>query len=178
VALRGGAIPLDAFPNSEGHLFVLYVNRIDEFVLPLQRKERPVRTIGADFRNYSKLVALADGTVFVMQGEDSGAPLEVYGPTQSGVSDPARTILIDSALDSSPTALDISLTPNGKVAVVYWGSGVALYEANASGSSVIPTTWYPQAPPLNSQGVDFGPNGVMGLVDFGGSTTVKVFFEN
>lgn len=178
VALRGGAIPLDAFPNSEGRLFVLYGNQIDEFLLPLRRKERPVRTIRADFRNFSKLVALADGTVFVMQGDDSGAPLEVYGPTQSGVSDPARTILIDSALDSSPTAVDISLTPNGKVAVAYWYSGVALYEANASGSSVIPTTWYPQAPPLNSQGVDFGPNGVMGLVDFGGSTTVKVFFEN
>jgi hypothetical protein len=177
VALRGRAVPLDAFPNSDGSLFVLYRNRIDEFALPLRRKELPVRTIKAEFPDYSMLVALADRTIFVMQGDSNGAPLQVYGPNQSGVSEPTRTILIDSALDSSPTALDIALTPNGKVAVAYVSSGVALFEANASGGSVMPTTWYPQAPPLNSQGVDFGPNGVMGLVDFMGTTSVKVYFE-
>jgi WD40 repeat protein len=177
VALRGRSIPLDAFPNADGSLFVPHGNRIDEFVLPLRRKERPVRTIRAEFRNFSKLVALADGTVFVMQGDNNYLPVEVYGSDQSGVSDPTRTILIDPSRESSQHPTHIALTPNGKVAVLYWGSGVALFETTADGNSVTPATWYPQWAPMNVQGVDFGPNGVMGVVDFGASTAVKVFFE-
>jgi hypothetical protein len=133
IALRGRSIPLDAFPNADGSLFVLHENRIDEFVLPLRRKERPVRTITADFRRFSKLVALADGTVFVMQVEEVGddvVPVEVYGSDQSGVSDPTRTILIDSALASEQYTTDIALTPSGQVAVVYWESGVALFDTD------------------------------------------------
>lgn len=178
IALRGRSFPLDAFPNADGSLFVLHENRIDEFVLPLRRKERPVRTITADFRRFSKLVALADGTVFVMQGNVDNAPLEVYGSDQSGVSDPTRTILIDSALSSNQYTMDIALTPSGQVAVVYWGDGVALFEADAAGSSLTPSTWYPQeSPVINVQGVDFGPNGVMGIADYLASTAVKVYFE-
>jgi hypothetical protein len=176
IALRGRSIPLDAFPNADGSLFVLHQNRIDEFVLPLRRKERPVRTIRADFPSFSKLVALEDGTVFVMQLGDA-APIQVYGSDQSGVSDPTRTILIDSALASLQYTTDIALTPSGQVAVVYWTSGVALFDTDAFGSSVTPTTWYPQDAPLNVQGVDFGPNGVMGTVDYGASIAVKVYFE-
>jgi hypothetical protein len=180
VALRGRAVPLDAFPNASGNMFVLYNDRIDEFDLPIRRNERPVRTIRAEFRNYSKLVALADGTVFVMQGDNIyNVPLEVYGPSQSGVSDPTRTILIDTALSNTQYATDIVLTPNAKVAVAYWSSGVALFETSASGSSVTPTTWYPQESPLgNLQGVDFGPNGIMGLADYMETTSVKVYFES
>jgi WD40 repeat protein len=176
IALRGRSFPLDAFPNADGGLFVLHENRIDEFVLPLRRKESPVRTIRADFPSFSKLVALADGTVFVMQLGDA-APIEVYGSDQSGVSAPTRTILIDSALASLQYTTDIALTPNGKVAVVYWTSGVALFDTDAFGSAVTPTTWYPQDAPLNVQGVDFGPNGVMGIADYGASIAVKVYFE-
>ena len=175
IALRGRSFPLDAFPNADGSLFVLHENRIDEFVLPLRRKERPVRTIRADFPSFSKLVALEDGTVFVMQLGD--AAIEVYGSDQSGVSAPTRTILIDSALASLQYTTDIALTPNGQVAVVYWLSGVALFDTDAFGSSVTPTTWYPQVAPLNVQGVDFGPNGVMGTVDYGASIAVNVYFE-
>ena len=180
VALRGRSFPLDAFPNADGSLFVLHQNRIDEFVLPLRKKERPVRTIRADFRRFSKLVALADGTVFVMQQEEPGddaVPVEVYGSDQSGVSDPTRTILIDAALASEQYTTDIALTPSGQVAVVYWESGVAIFDTDAFGSSETPTTWYPLGPPLNVQGVDFGPNGVMGIADYGDSIAVKVYFE-
>jgi len=177
IALRGRSIPLDAFPNADGSLFVLHQNRIDEFVLPLRRKERPVRTIRADFPSFSKLVALEDGTVFVMQLGDA-APIQVYGSDQSGVSAPTRTILIDSAVASLQYTTDIALTPNGKVAVVYWTSGVALFDTDAFGSSVTPTTWYPIEAPLdNPQGIDFGPNGVMGVADYGASIAVKVYFE-
>lgn len=179
IALRGSAVPIDAFPNASGNLFVLYNNRIDEYDLPIRRNERPVRTIDSDFRNYSKLVALTDGTVFVMQGDANNAPLEVFGPDASGVVDPARTILIDSALSSEQYAADIALTPSGKVAVAYWSDGVALFETNASGASVTPTTWYPEESPVgNLQGVDFSPNGIMGIADFGSSTSVKVYFED
>jgi WD40 repeat protein len=178
-ALRGSGRPLDAFPNASGSLFVLYRDRIVEFDLPLRRKERPVRTINADFRTYSKLVALSDGTVFVMQGDIEYAPIEVYGPDESGVSDPTRTILIDSALSSDQYTEDIALTPNGKVAVVYSSDGVAIFDTDASGSSVTPSTWYPQeAPVLQVMGVDFGPNGIMGVADFLASTAVKVYFES
>jgi len=176
IALRGRSIPVDAFPNADGSLFVLHQNRIDEFVLPLRRKERPVRTIRADFPSSSKLVALADGTVFVMQ-LGNAAPIQVYGSDQSGVSDPTRTILIDAALASEQYTTDIALTPSGQVAVVYWECGVALFDTDAFGSSVTPATWYPQGPPLNVQGVDFGPNGVMGIADYGDSIAVKVYFE-
>jgi WD40 repeat protein len=179
IALRGRSFPLDAFPNADGSLFVLHENRIDEFVLPLRRKERPVRTIRADFPSSSKLVALADGTVFVMQlGE--AAPIEVYGSDQSGVSAPTRTILIDSALASWQYTTDIALTPNGQVAVVYWPSGVALFDTDASGNSETPSTWYPLDALLNVQGVDFRPNGVMGLAHYSpylSSISVTVYFE-
>jgi WD40 repeat protein len=178
IALRGSGRPLDAFPNASGSLFVLYRDRIVEFDLPLRTKERPVRTIKADFLNFSKLVALADGTVFVMQGDSQDAPIEVYAPNASGVSDPTRTILIDSALSTYRLTTDIALTPDGKVAVVYWFSGVAIFDTDASGNSVTPSTWYPQEAPMNAQGVDFGPNGVMGLADYLGSTSVKVYFES
>jgi len=178
IALRGRSIPLDAFPNADGSLFVLHENRIDEFVLPLRRKERPVRTIRADFPSSSKLVALADGTVFMMQRGEA-APIEVYGSDQSGVSDPTRTILIDGALTSDQSATDIALTPSGEVAVVYWYGGIAIFSTSANGSSVTPDTWYPIEAPLdNPQGIDFGPNGVMGVADYLASTAVKVYFEN
>jgi hypothetical protein len=178
IALRGRSIPIDAFPNADGSLFVLHENRIDEFVLPLRRKERPVRTIRADFPSSGKLVALADGTVFVMQ-LGMATPIEVYGSDQSGVSDPTRTILIDGALTSDQFATDIALTPSGEVAVVYWYGGIAIFSTSASGSSVTPDTWYPIEAPLdNPQGIDFGPNGVMGVADYLASTAVKVYFEN
>jgi hypothetical protein len=160
-------------------LFVLYNDRIDEFDLPIRQNERPVRTIRAEFRNYSKLVALADGTVFVAQGDIDNTPIEVYGPSQSGVSEPTRTLLIDSSLATLRYITDIALTPDGKVAVAYWSTGVALFESSASGNSVTPATWYPQESPMsNLQGVDFGPNGIMGLADYFGSTAVKVYFES
>lgn len=178
IALRGNGRPLDAFPNSAGNLFVLYRNRIVEFELPLRRNERPIRTINAEFPYHSSVVALADGTIFAMPGATDYAPIEVYDPEQSGVVDPARTILIDSALSSNQYANDIALTPDGKVAVAYWAAGVALYESSASGNSVTPASWYPQSDPVsNLQGVDFGPNGVMGILDYGALTPVKVFFE-
>ncbi len=178
VDLRGRSIPLDAFPNANGSLFVLHRNRIDEFVLPLRRNERPVRTIRGEFRYYSKLVALADGTVFVMQGDSDNTPIEVYSPSASGVSEPTRTILIDSAL-ATLTPTDIALTPDGKVAVAYWSTGVAIYDSSVYGSSVTPATWYPQSAPLvNLHGVDFGPNGIMGLADYLQPTAVKVYFES
>jgi WD40 repeat protein len=179
IALRGRGRPLDAFPNASGSLFVLYRDRIVEFDLPLRRKERPVRTINAEFPGHSSLVALANGTIFAMPGATDFAPIRVYEPNQSGAVDPARTILIDSALSSDQYALDIALSPDGKVAVAYWNSGVALFEPNAFGNSVTPATWYPQeAPVTNLQGVDFGPSGVMGIVDFDSLTSVKVFFES
>lgn len=178
IALRGSAVPMDAFPNASGSLFVMYRNRIDEYNLPIRRNERPMRTIKSSFPNYSKLVANTDGTVFVTQGDTNYAPIEVFGPSASGVVDPTRTILIDSALSTSQYVTDITLTPNGKVAVAYWSDGVALFEINASGTSVTPTTWYPEESPVgNLQGVDFGPNGIMGIADYGSSTAVKVFFE-
>lgn len=178
VALRGRANPLDAFPNSEGSLFVLFGNRIDEFELPLRRKERPVRTIYSEFPADSKLVALGDGTVFVMI-RALNAPIEVYGSDQSGVSEPTRTILIDGTLSTNRYLTDIALTSGGDVAVVHWYSGIAIFSTSASGSSVTPETWYPlEAPLYNPQGVDFGPNGVMGIADYGASTAVKVYFEN
>jgi hypothetical protein len=178
VALRGRGKPLDAFPNSTGSLFVLYRNRIVEFDQPLRRNERPVRTIYTESPAKSRLVALSNGTLFVMQGATDHAPIKVYDPNQSGAVDPARTILIDSALSSDQYALDIALSPDGKVAVAYWATGVALFDSSASGNSVTPATWYPQeAPVVNVQGVDFGPNGVMGFADYSETTSVKVFFE-
>ncbi len=178
VALRGRANPLDAFPNGEGSLFVLFGNRIDEFELPLRRKERPVRTIYSASPLYSKLVALADGTVFVMSFA-TNARIEVFDASQSGVAEPARTILIDGTLSTDSNPTDIALTSDGDVAVVYWLSGIAIFSTSASGSSVTPDTWYPIEAPLdNPQGVDFGPNGVMGIVDYAASTAVKVYFEN
>lgn len=178
IALRGNGRPLDAFPNSAGNLFVLYRDRIVEFELPLRRKEKPVRTIRTDSPAHSKLVALSNGTIFVIQGDSSYVPIEVFDPNQSGVVEPARTILIDSALSSNQYANDIALTPDGRVAVAYWATGVALFDANASGISVTPETWYPQEEPLrNIQGVDFGPNGVMGIADYDSPISVKVFFE-
>lgn len=178
IALTGRGVPLDAFPNSAGNLFVLYRDRIVEFDLPLRRKEKPVRTIRTASPAHSKLVALANGTIFVIQGDSSYVPIEVFGPNQSGAVEPARTILIDSALSSNQYANDIALSPNGQVAVAYWSTGVALFDANSSGNSVTPATWYPQeAPVVNVQGVDFGPNGVMGFADYSATTSVKVFFE-
>lgn len=178
VSLRGRGVPLDAFPSSSGDLFVLYRNRIVKFDLPLRRKEKPIRTIKAEFPNFSKLVALPDGTLFVTQGDSTYAPIEVFDADKSGVADPTQSILIDVALAPLQSVSDISLTPAGKVAVAYWGSGVAIFETNASGNSVTPTTWYPQESPLNdSQGVDFMSNGVMGVADYMESTAVKVFFE-
>jgi hypothetical protein len=95
------------------------------------------------------------------------------------VSDPTRTILIDGALTSDQFATDIALTPSGEVAVVYWYGGIAVFSTSASGSSVTPDTWYPIEAPLdNPQGIDFGPNGVMGVADYLASTAVKVYFEN
>lgn len=178
VSLRGRAVPLDAFPNAAGNLFVLYRDRIVEFDLPLRSKERPIRTITGEFRRYSKLVALVDGTVFVMQGDIGNTPIEVFEPGQSGAVEPARTILIDAALAASSHASDIALTPDGNVAVAYWATGVAIYAPATFGSSVTPGTWYPQEEPIrNLQGVDFAPNGVMGIADFDEPTAVKVFFE-
>lgn len=178
IALPGRGRPLDAFPNSEGSLFVLYQNRIVEFELPLSRNERPVRTIKGEFPYYSSVVALADGTIFAMIGAIDNAPVEVFDPDQSGTVDPARTILIDSALSSDQHALDIALTPDGKVAVAYWSAGVALFEPGANGGSVTPATWYPQSDPVsNLVGVDFAPNGVMGMLDYGALNSVQVFFE-
>jgi hypothetical protein len=177
IALRGRSIPLDAFPNADGSLFVLYMDRIVEFDLPIRRKERPVRTIYSTSPPYSKLVALADGTVFVMPYAVN-APIEVFDASQSGVAEPARTILIDGTLSGDGNPTDIALTPDGDVAVVYWYHGIAIFSTSASGSSVTPDTWYPIEYPLNIQGVDFGPNGVMGIADYGASTAVKVYFEN
>jgi hypothetical protein len=178
VALRGRSNPLDAFPNADGSLFVLYMDRIVEFDLPIRRKERPVRTIYSESPFYSKLVALADGTVFVMTLANN-APIEVFDASQLGVAEPARTILIDGALTSYQYATDIALTPDGKVAVVYWFGGIAIFSTSASGSSLTPDTWYPlEAPLVNPQGVDFMSNGVMGVADYVGDTAVKVYFEN
>jgi WD40 repeat protein len=178
VALRGRGKPLDAFPTSSGSLFVLYRDRIVEFDLPLRRKEKPVRTIVTETRAPGKLVALSDGTIFVMQGDIYNTPIDVFGSNQSGAVEPVRTILIDAALSSNQYASDIALSPEGKVAVAYWSAGVALFDISASGGSVTPTTWYPQEAPLsNLQGVDFGPNGVMGILDYNSLNSVKVFFE-
>jgi WD40 repeat protein len=177
-ALRGNGKPLDAFPNSSGSLFVLYRDRIVEFDLPLRRKEKPVRTIKTASPAHSRLVALSNGTVFVIQGDSYNAPIEVFDPSQSGDAEPARTILIDAALSSSQYAIDIALTPDGDVAVAYWATGVALFDPNASGNSVTPDTWFPQQEPVrNLQGVDFARNGLMGIADYDSINSVKVFFE-
>jgi hypothetical protein len=178
IELRGRGVPLDAFPTSSGSLFVLYRNRIVEFDLPLRRKERPVRTIVTETRAPGKLVALSDGTIFVMQGDSNNTPVDVFGSNQSGAVEPVRTILIDAGLSSNQYASDIALSPDGKVTVAYWSAGVALFDISASGGSLTPATWYPQeAPVSNIVGVDFGPNGVMGLLDYNSLNSVKVFFE-
>jgi hypothetical protein len=177
IRLKGRQSPIDAFPNSAGHLFVLYSSRVLEFSLPLSKHPRPIRTVTSDFADSWKLVASADGTIFTLQGEYQ--PILVFAAGVSGSVDPSRALLIDSALAGYQQPTDIAMTPAGKIAVVYWLNGVAIFEPDSFGSSVTPTTWYPVNDPLsNPQGVDFMPSGVMGVADYGGTTAVKVYFED
>jgi|GEM_PF-2819495 len=177
IRLKGRQSPIDAFPNSAGHLFVLYSSRIMEFSLPLAKHPRPIRTVTSDFGDSRKLVASADGTIFALQGEYQ--PILVFAAGVSGSVDPSRTLLIDSALAGLQLPTDIAVTPTGKIAVVYWLNGVAIFEPESFGSSVTPTTWYPVNDPLsNPQGVDFMPSGVMGVADYGEAAAVKVYFED
>jgi len=177
IRLKGRQSPIDAFPNSAGHLFVLYSSRVLEFSLPLSKHSRPIRTVTSDFGDSWKLVASADGTIFTLQGEYQ--PILVFAAGVSGAVAPSRTLSIDSALAGYQQPADIAMTPAGKIAVVYWLNGVAIFEPGSFGSSVTPTTWYPVNGPLsNPQGVDFMPSGVMGVADYGGTTAVKVYFED
>jgi len=177
IRLKGRQSPIDAFPNSAGHLFVLYSSRVLEFSLPLSKHPRPIRTVTSDFGDSRKLVASADGTIFALQGEYQ--PILVFAAGVSGSVDPSRTLLIDSALAGFQLPTDIAVTPTGKIAVAYWLNGVAIFEPESFGSSVTPTTWYPVNDPLSDpHGVDFMPSGVMGVADFGGTTAVKVYFED
>jgi len=179
IRFKGRQSPIDAFPNSAGPLFVLYSSRILEFSLPLSKHPRPIRTIKSTFGGQPEIVASSDGTIFVLQGETYHQPILVFAAGVSGSVSPSRTLMIDSALAGSQYATDIAMTPEGKVAVVYWTSGIAIFDQAASGSSVTPTTWYPVNDPLsNPQGVDFMPSGVMGVADYDEAAAVKVYFED
>ena len=177
--IKGRERPIEAFPNSTGSLFVLFSTRIAEFSLPLHKHPRPIRTIKSDLGNSPspKLVAGADGTIYVLQGDSYLAPILIFDPGVSGSVDHSRTLLIDSGV-AYQYATDIALTPDGDVAVVYWTSGVAIFDPASSGTMVTPATWYPKSGSLlNPQGVDFMSNGTMGVADYSVDTSVKVYFE-
>jgi hypothetical protein len=175
--IKGGEQPIEAFPNSTGSLFVLFSSRIAEYSLPLHKHPRPIRTITSDLGNSSQLVVGADGTIYVLQGDSYLAPILIFDPGVSGSVDHSRTLLIDSGV-AYQSASDIALTPDGDVAVVYWVSGVAIFDSTSSGTLVTPATWYPNNSPLtNPRGVDFMSNGTMGVADYLVETSVKVYFE-
>lgn len=155
---------------------MLFSSRIAEYSLPLHKHPRPIRTITSDLGNSSQLVVGADGTIYVL-GDSYLAPILIFDPGLSGRVDHSRTLLIDSGV-AYQYATDIALTPSGDIAVVYWTSGVAIFDPASSGTMATPATWYPKSSPLtNPQGVDFMSNGTMGVADYLGGTTVKVYFE-
>ena len=175
--IKGRERPVEAFHNSTGNLLVLFSSRIAEYSLPLHKHPRPIRTITSDLGNSSQLVVGADGTIYVLQGDSYLAPILIFDPGVSGSVDHSRTLLIDSGV-AYQYATDIALTPDGDVAVVYWTSGVAIFDPTSSGTMVTPATWYPvHSPLLNPLGVDFMSNGTMGVADYMEATSVKVYFE-
>jgi hypothetical protein len=174
---RGRTWSMDAFPGSDNKLYVLFPDRIDVFRLPLKKSMKPTRTITNTFHSYSQLVVTSNGNIVVLTGDTSNGAIRVFTPSQSGRVEADHSFQIDTSYDSNRYASDISLTADGKIAVAYWGAGVALFPENASGLLTTPDTWYPQSSPVaDLTGVAFSNTGAMAEADYGHS--LKVYFED
>lgn len=158
---------------SNNRLYVMSTGRVEEYRLPLKKaasKNKPIRTLNGDWgawNEFPQLAAGPDGTVYIVKNiNNMGNPVLVFSPSQSGAATPSRSIVIDSALSSNGNVSDLSVTPSGDLAVLYfeWSSdgGVAIYSNTSNGSAVVPVTWYPLSGRRES--LDFDSSGAFATV--------------
>jgi hypothetical protein len=178
IKFKKNKAPFDAYPTGDGHIYLMSMNRIDEYVLPLAKRSKPIRTINTEIEPWSRMIASDDGTVYVTQGATNQGGVDVFTPAQHGDVVPDHSFTISPSY-SSLYPSDITFTSTGRLAVCVKNTGIAIFPINASGDDLVPLTWYTGSSIADASlsGVDFDDSGVMAIADDNSGMSIKWFFE-
>lgn len=179
VPLPRSKMPYSAYPTLDGYVYVLSTNRIEQYQAPLTKNSALIRTINVTSDYNSVMAADGSGNVYLVTNRAPSEGTQMWTSSQSGNDAPTRTFTIDSSY-SNWYPSDIAFTNDGKLAIAYPASGIAIFPTTTSGSNQVPQTWYPSTRPSTFggyNGVDFDANGVMAVANRQTDTAISIFFE-
>jgi hypothetical protein len=178
VKFKGNFCPSVVQPINGRKAILVTSDLIREYKLPITSRSRPIREIQYG-REYAKDIRVgSDGAVYIAYGSANNLTkgVEVYLPTQSGVSSPGRSFTIHA--DYAPQDIErMSFSGGGELAIKM-ASTIALFPTTTSGANQTPQWSYRVGEPSGQSGdVAFDPFGLMVVVDYLQPQTVRNFFE-
>jgi WD40 repeat protein len=177
VKFKGRFCPYMAQPIDGGQIAVAGSDKVNFYRLPITSRSKPVRTlVPTHTNNLTDMLVGPDGSVYVAYGNVVTQGVDVYLPSQSGMTLPNNSFSIAS--DYSPVDIyGMSMTPSESLALKM-ESTVAIFPTNTNGSDQVPSLFYRFGTPSYLGGdLEFDSTGRMAVAEWGYSPPVRVFFE-